>query len=490
MAIYCLNHVLYIAVYSYDKVINLLYECGCMRVKIAEKVKAIEGAIIATAFLILLYLLVSLYFINHFLPGTYINGVRVSFKSCSNAEQVLMRHIRDYKLVLIEREGVTETITGRQIELKYNKAGSIKNVFQLQNQLIWPLMMLKKHNYYIEDLISYNRSLLMNEIDNLNCLNKNIVEPRDVSFIYSKGSFIVQKELYGNKVNKERLTDLIIKYIAAGSTELNMDKEQCYYMPGFTQYDRKTYITRDTLNKYVTAKIKYQFDNMYELIDGNVISRWLSVDDKLDVKVNMKAVEDYVKWLANKYDTVGISRSFKTSTGKTVTVTGGLYGWKINKEAEVKALLGNIKQADIITREPLYEQRAASRGEFDIGDSYIEINISKQHLWFYKNGKLITHGAVVTGNPGKGNATVTGTYFIIYKEKDSVLSGPGYDAKVTYWMPFFGNMGLHDASWRSSFGGEIYKRNGTHGCVNAPLSLAKKVFENVEEGIPVIIYEE
>lgn len=403
---------------------------------------------------------------------------------------MLIRHVRDYKLVMAEREGVTETITGRQIGLQYNKTEGLKNVFKLQNQLRWPLMLLKQYNYYVEGLISYNHSLLMEEIDKLSCLNKNIIEPVDVSFVYRKGSYIVQKELYGNKVNKERLVDLTVKYIKAGRTELNLDKELCYYMPRYTLSDRKTYITLDTLNKYVTAKIKYQFDNRYELIDGNVISRWLSVDDNLDVKLNKKAVTDYVKWLANKYDTVGISRSFKTSTGKVVEVTGGLYGWKINQEAEVKALLSNIKQADEITREPIYEQKAASRGECDYGDSYIEINISRQHLWFYKNGKLITHSAVVTGNPAKGNATVTGTYFVVYKEKDSVLSGPGYDAKVTYWMPFFGNMGLHDASWRSSFGGEIYKRNGTHGCVNAPLSLAKKVFENVEEGIPVIIYEE
>jgi hypothetical protein len=49
---------------------------------------------------------------------------------------------------------------------------------------------------------------------------------------------------------------------------------------------------------------------------------------------------------------------------------------------------------------------------------------------------------------------------------------------------------LHDASWRSAFGGEIYKRNGTHGCVNAPFHLAKTIYENIEEGIPIICYEE
>jgi lipoprotein-anchoring transpeptidase ErfK/SrfK len=77
-----------------------------------------------------------------------------------------------------------------------------------------------------------------------------------------------------------------------------------------------------------------------------------------------------------------------------------------------------------------------------------------------------------------------------YKQKGPTLRGPGYEAEVTYWMPFNGNIGIHDASWRYSYGGNIYRRNGTHGCVNVPKYLAKRIFENIEEGTPVICYEE
>ena len=114
----------------------------------------------------------------------------------------------------------------------------------------------------------------------------------------------------------------------------------------------------------------------------------------------------------------------------------------------------------------------------------------KQQLWFYKDGKLINQGPVVTGNPNRGYATVLGVYMINYKQKDATLRGPGYEAKVTYWMPFSGNMGLHDASWRYRFGGDIYERNKTHGCVNSPLYLARTIYESIDEGTPVIIYKE
>ena len=117
-------------------------------------------------------------------------------------------------------------------------------------------------------------------------------------------------------------------------------------------------------------------------------------------------------------------------------------------------------------------------------------NITRQHLWFYKNGKIITQGAIVTGNPNRGRSTVLGTYMLNYKQKEAILIGHRYEAPVTYWMPFFGNIGINDASWRYSFGGEIYKRRGSHGCINAPIYLAKTIFENIEEGTPIICYEE
>jgi len=461
-----------------------------MRNRISGKIKAIEGAVIVFFSIILLYLLLSLYFINHFFLGTTINGVNVSLKSRRAAEGMLMDHVQEYSLTLIERNGKKELITGRQIGLRLNESINIGEIFRLQNQLLWPVMLFKRSDYNIRDLILYDEALLRERIDQLDCLNKAVIEPRDVSFVYKNGVYIMQKEAAGNKLNKERLNELIYKSIQAGNAELDLEKEDCYYKPRFTHKDKKAQDSLNTLNKYVSAWIKYKFENRYELVDGNVISRWLIVDDKLDVSINRKAVRDYIKWLANKYDTVGISRSFKSSTGRTIEVTGGLYGWKIDQEAEIKALIKNIEQAVKIIKEPVYEQKAVSRGEDDIGNSYIEINITRQYLWFYKDGRCIVQGAVVTGNPNRGNATVTGTYFVVYKEKDAVLTGPGYEAKVSYWMPFFGNMGLHDARWRSAFGGEIYKRNGTHGCVNAPVGLAKKIFENIKEGIPVIIYEE
>jgi lipoprotein-anchoring transpeptidase ErfK/SrfK len=49
-------------------------------------------------------------------------------------------------------------------------------------------------------------------------------------------------------------------------------------------------------------------------------------------------------------------------------------------------------------------------------------------------------------------------------------------------------VGIHDASWRSTFGGTIYKTNGSHGCINAPRSIVTKIYDEIEAGTPVVAY--
>ena len=50
-------------------------------------------------------------------------------------------------------------------------------------------------------------------------------------------------------------------------------------------------------------------------------------------------------------------------------------------------------------------------------------------------------------------------------------------------------MGFHDATWRGKFGGSCYKRNGSHGCVNLPYSVAQQLYENIEAGCAVLVYQ-
>jgi hypothetical protein len=454
------------------------------------KSKITGNVIILMASIVLVYLLVSIYFANHFFFNTVINGVDVSLKAHDEAEDIIRSYIKDYKLQLIERKAGVEKIIGQDIGMQYNEKNSISNIYSMQDSFKWISAVIKNQKYYVEDLFVYDEDNLENKIKELNCLSKDIIEPQNVSFKYSNGSYEVIEEVYGNKINKDKLKAAVKMSILNGEAKLDLNENLCYEDPRYTLSSYKTPKTKNLLNKYISANITYIFGSQKEILDRNIINEWLSVDENLEVIVSEIAAMKYVKALSKKYDTVGIARNFKTSTGKIVEVKGGLYGWKINQADETKALLKDIELGEVLEKEPMYTQKALPRGKDEIGNTYVEINITRQYLWFYKNGKLITQGAVVTGNPNKGHSTVLGTYMLNYKENGSCLRGPGYEAEVTYWMPFFGNIGLHDASWRNSFGGDIYKSRGSHGCVNAPVYLAKTIFENIEDGTPIICYEE
>lgn len=454
------------------------------------KSKITGNIIIVVASVVLIYMIISVYFAKHFFFNTLVNGVDVSLKPQSNAEDKITNYIKNYKLQLIERNGEIEEISAQDIEMNYNEKNSIYRSYQNKNSFKWIISLVKKQEYYIEDLFTYNKGILENKINELDCLNKDVVEPKDASFSYANGSYEVIEEVYGNKINKENLVKAIEESILKGESKLDLNQSCCYENPKYTMTSDKTMEAKELLNKYIKTKITYTFGNQTETLDENTISQWLNVNENLDVVVEEKAAFEYVLGLSKKYDTVGIGRKLKTSTGKILEVKDGFYGWKINCSAETKELLRNIKNGETLEKEPIYTQKAITRGENDIGNTYVEINITKQHLWFYKNGKLVTQGFVVTGNPNRGNATKLGVYMLNYKEKGSTLRGHDYEAEVTYWMPFNGNIGIHDASWRYSFGGQIYKNNGTHGCVNAPTYLAKTIYENIEPGTPIICYEE
>ena len=65
-----------------------------------------------------------------------------------------------------------------------------------------------------------------------------------------------------------------------------------------------------------------------------------------------------------------------------------------------------------------------------------------------------------------------------------------YTTLVKYWLPFdiANGVGLHDASWRAEFGGDIYLGGGSHGCVNMPESVVANLFYIVSVGTPVLVF--
>ncbi|MCD8077966.1 MAG: L,D-transpeptidase [Lachnospiraceae bacterium] len=204
--------------------------------------------------------------------------------------------------------------------------------------------------------------------------------------------------------------------------------------------------------------------------------------------LNADYVSEYVATLRKKYDTIFRSRTFKTTYGDEVTLDGGDYGWWMNYVQEAEELTAMIEAGESGERTPVYYQTAASYGAQDYGDTYVEVNLTAQHLYFYQDGEIVLESDFVSGNSSSGWDTPEGVYGITYKETNATLTGENYETPVSYWMPFNGNIGLHDATWRSSFGANLYKSSGSHGCINLPYLVAKELYSLVEKGTAVICY--
>ena len=119
---------------------------------------------------------------------------------------------------------------------------------------------------------------------------------------------------------------------------------------------------------------------------------------------------------------------------------------------------------------------------------YIEVNIESQRISMYLDGKLFLEGPVVTGTANTSRETPRGIFSIQCKEYDVILKGADYESHVYYWMPIYGGIGIHDADgWRYEYGGDIYEYDGSHGCINVPLYIAEKIYDNAYIGMLVIV---
>jgi len=460
-----------------------------MKLKTINLNKIMKVIIISFSIFLVLYLAGSIYFSTHFYFGSVFNGVNAFGKTVDQVDKEILLKCKTYTLELTERNGVKEQIKAADIDLKYDAKDKIQTLKDSQNSFMWIFKLFNPKDSEIYGMVTYNEKLLKQHFDNLSCFDsKKIVEPKNASFKYSDTGYMIVNEVIGNKVNKKPLYANLLNAIQRGESTINLEKKNYYINPKYTSSSKEVMYTKNLINKYITSKITYTFTGGTEVLDGSLINNWININENLAISFDETKIKSYLGEIDNHYDTYGKERDFVTSLGTTVKVSGGSYGWWVDRKGEVSDLIEVIKQGQTVSKEPHYIQTAITHNINDIGNTYVEINLTKQHLWFYKNGSLIIDGDVVTGNSSRNLSTPAGVYSINYKQRNATLKGEDYSTPVNVFMPFNGNIGIHDAGWRNAFGGDIYLTNGSHGCINSPPVLATTIFNNIEAGTPVICY--
>ena len=428
-----------------------------------------------------------------YFPNTQINGVDASGMTVAEVKELISAGTKDYVLRIEERGGAEEKITGASIGLHPEFNGALEQLLAAQNPYEWGFyqMNLRSDMHSLETMVVYDEAGLEEQIAALSCLlPENQVEPENakISAYVSGQGYSLVPETEGSVILAEALKLTVTDGIKNLQESVSLEEAGVYKEPEIRSDDEALTEQLHTMNRYAGVTVTYRFGDKTEVLNGDRIHEWISVNADGSVALSSSGVASYVEELAAEYNTSSKAKNLKTSYGKTVQVKGGSYGWRINQSAEAGELASIIRSGESQTREPVYGQKAASHGENDYGDTYVEINLTAQHLFFYKEGKLVVESDFVSGNVSKGWGTPAGTYSLTYKQKNAVLKGENYETPVDYWMPFNGGIGLHDATWRSSFGGTIYKTGGSHGCINLPHSVAGKIYENISAGVPVICY--
>ena len=453
--------------------------------------------------LLIVYLAGMLYYNDKFLNGTMVNGSDVGGMTLQKANDQLSKKVNGQSLKLIFNDGQSEVLQSAQLGVSYNKDNSLNQLMKNQNKWAWFIGFFKNEKNTLTDLIQISDENLTNGIASMeHAKEENQIAPTDAYIQYKDGSFSIIEETLGSKFNIEELVKNIKVALSEGKQQLDVTKANGYVKPQVYKDDQDLNNQLKAANEYCLSAITYTTPKGKEIaLDGSTLITWLSKQDDgsytKDESVFKEKLTAFVKELASQYNSIGATRTFTGKDGQSHTVSGGTYGFRVSTDSEVSALLKMINEnKSENNRIPEHTGQLPSGENGVLGTTYLEINITKQHLWFVKDGSVVLESDFVSGKESDPTRlTPSGTYYIYNKERNRVLRGTKqpngkyeYESPVSYWMPFNKGIGLHDASWRSTFGRDIYINSGSHGCINLPTGFAGSLYSQIYVNLPVVVY--
>ncbi len=514
---------------------------------------AIGRILAATLFVLLFlcatgYLVMSRLYDGRFGFGTWVNDVYATGLTPEEVAQILDARLEKNKklptgVMLIGRNDKRLTIPNEDLSMQVSFDASAKKLYQSQNPITWIKSLTGGIHYEINPVTTFDLSALESAVDNWEIFRESAEALTHIEKT-ENGYELVQHA--GEMPVKDAIIETAAKKISGGEYYVSLDTDgKCYRDYTLTEADHEVEATYQALLSSRREGLAYQIGDTTCALDAGVTDGWLLTEEKLEQIRNGQTagsgraaadngeaepaettacrylvngewrelpqdltvsegfvcapdgslifceadVDRYVDDLCAKYDTVHKTRDFETADGRMIRVPPGTYGNEIDAAAEKEWLMTALKDRTSEAHTPALIKEARQLGEDDIGDNYIEVDIGKQMLYYIVDGNVDTSMRIVTGNTSKENDTPPGVYAIYFMQKNRTLRGPNYASFVHYWMAFYGNYGIHDATWRGDFGGELYVKSGSHGCVNIPLKEAGPLYDKVSVGLPVIVHE-
>ncbi|MBO5145374.1 MAG: L,D-transpeptidase family protein [Lachnospiraceae bacterium] len=453
----------------------------------------------------------NIYYENVFPMGVWINGVYCTGMTAEEVSSLLENSydVHEEQIEIRTIDGSIHKLALDEYGVSVTYTSEVKSCLEKrENHYRWLKEIAFPRKYNLLPAYVYDTDAMKAKLEELDWMNERCYNPQNtVSIVKSAAAGYILIDETKDLLLKEDAVELICDEIVNQLTysdgqfemiDLSSEENQkiCYKSIPYTEKMKDTLSKWEGVNAFQSFRMTYLFGDRAEIIDENVVADWMALDDDGNIifdennnpVLDETVMEEYVAYLSATYNTVGIEREFKATDGDIVKISGGSYGNEIDEKAEYSFLLNAFLNKESGTRVPQYISEAKEKGSDDIGDTYIEIDMGSQHMYYYIDGELVMDTPVVTGNSSRGWDTPAKVCFVYFKQRNRVLRGANYATPVKYWMAVDGHIGIHDATWRKEFGGEIYKTNGSHGCINTPLDIMSELYELAEVGTPVIMF--
>lgn len=463
-----------------------------MKKSVFQKIFLLLGIIVLH--IMIAYVGLAFYYRNAFEYGTWINNIYCTGKSIEEVNKELIGQFGYDGITVYDMEQNVYHISAQDIAYQFDFEEALKQYLDRQNAWLWIDSFWKVRKEEINPVVTFDELKLEACFDTIPCFTEDTKERKIAIIKTPQGYELLDERSCVLDIDKAK--EVVAEAINNAKTDISLEEEECYQDMELSDEMRDTLHTWELVKDFQDCHIVYQMGEDMIPLDASVVCDWIelsedgsfALDEQGALQLREDAIPEFIESLAGEYDTIGASREFTTTTRGIITIEGGIYGNQIDKEAEIAYLTEAFLAGKEEIHTPAYLQMAIKQGKDDIGDTYIEIDMGEQMMYYYQNGALQIETPVVTGNTSRRMGTPSGVNYVYLKQTDRILRGEGYASHVNFWMPVKGNIGIHDASWRSNYGGQIYQTNGSHGCINTPYEAMSKMYEMVEVGTPVVMY--
>ena len=463
---------------------------------------ALVAGCAAAAVLAVVYLAGAFTFMDRFMPRTTVMGEDVSFKTSAEVQDLLADIAKSYTLD-VSGQGFSLKLTSADMGTGINVQGVTDAMHADANPWAWPVEVFGSRDE-TDRLATSNGKLDQAVRTAVDAFNEGAVPPRNAGLDYDAGSstFVVRTETAGTALDADRVLASVSAAVASLAPSATLG-EDALQQPTLFSDDTRLAKAADDANALLKADFNLKLaDTAVARVNADQIADWMRLGDNVTVGVDEGLVAAWVQDIASACNTYQARRTFTRADGKEVTVSGGVYGWIVDKDQLQKTVMDGVRSAQTGDVAIPCEQEAGAYDGLhgrDWGKRYLDIDLAEQHARFYgDDGSLAWEPDIVAGTPDGEHDTPEGVYVINGKESPSKLIGqmepetgkPEYQTEVRTWMPFVGNyIGLHDADWQPAFGDARYASGfGSHGCVNLPVDKATALYDLIATGDVVVCH--